>query len=58
VLENKLGVMDATAIVLCRDNAMPLRVLDMTKPGAMMRAVMGEAEGTLVTSAKSPEENR
>ncbi len=50
VLENKLGIMDATAVVLCRDNAMPLRVLDMMKPGAMMRAVMGEAEGTLVAS--------
>jgi len=51
VLMDRLGVMDATAVVLCRDNAVPLRVLDMTKPGAMMRAVMGEPEGTLVTSA-------
>ena len=51
VLTDRLGVMDATAVVLCRDNAVPLRVLDMTKPGAMMRAVMGEPEGTLVTSA-------
>ena len=50
VLKNKLGVMDATAVVLCRDNAMPLRVVDMTKTGAMMRAVMGEAEGTLVAN--------
>jgi uridylate kinase len=50
VLMDRLGVMDATAVVLCRDNAVPLRVLDMTKPGAMMRAVMGEPEGTLVTS--------
>ena len=50
VLKNKLAVMDATAVVLCRDNAMPLRVVDMTKTGAMMRAVMGEAEGTLVAN--------
>ncbi len=50
VLVDKLNVMDATAVVLCRDNALPLRVLDMTKPGAMLRAVMGEQEGTLVTS--------
>jgi uridylate kinase len=49
VLEKKLGVMDATAVVLCRENGMPLRVLDMTKPGAMLRAVLGEREGTLVT---------
>jgi uridylate kinase len=51
VLVEKLAVMDATAVVLCRDNALPLRVLDMTRAGAMLRAVKGEAEGTLVTSA-------
>ena len=50
VLEQKLEVMDATAVVLCRENNMPLRVLDMTKPGALMRAVQGENEGTIVTS--------
>ncbi len=48
VLEQKLGVMDATAIVLCRENNMPLRVLDMTQPGSMMRAVQGLNEGTLI----------
>ncbi len=48
VLEQKLGVMDATAVVLCRDNNMPLRVVDMTSAGSMKRAVFGEAEGTLV----------
>ena len=50
ILEQKLGVMDATAIVLCRENNMPLRVLDMTQAGSMMRAVQGLNEGTLVTS--------
>lgn len=50
VLQSKLGVMDATAVVLCRDNNMPLRVLNMTNPGALMRVVMGEDEGTLVSS--------
>jgi len=50
VLERKLKVMDATAVVLCRENHMPLRVLDMTRPGALMRAVKGLDEGTLVTS--------
>ncbi|MCK5668053.1 MAG: UMP kinase [Gammaproteobacteria bacterium] len=50
VLDQKLGVMDATAIVLCRENNMPLRVLDMAKPGSVMRAVQGLNEGTLVTS--------
>jgi len=47
-LTQKLGVMDATAIVLCRDHDMPLRVFNMNKPGAMMRIMRGEAEGTLV----------
>ena len=42
VLARKLGVMDATAVVLCRDNRMPLRVVDMTRPGSMLRAVMCE----------------
>jgi uridylate kinase len=50
VLTDKLAVMDATAVVLCRDNGMPLRVLDMGKPGALLRAVQGQAEGTLVQS--------
>ena len=50
VLERKLEVMDATAIVLCRENHMPLRVLDMSRSGALMRAVCGKKEGTLVTS--------
>lgn len=48
VIARKLGVMDTTAIVLCRDNGMPLRVLNMMKTGALMRAVRGEDEGTLV----------
>jgi len=49
VIENKLGVMDTTAIVLCRENSMPLRVLDMMKQGALRRAALGEEEGTLVS---------
>ena len=49
VLERKLGVMDATAIVLCRENKMPLRVVDMTAPGAFVAAALGHEVGTLVT---------
>ena len=49
VIERKLEVMDATAVVLCRENNMPLRVLDMSRPGALIRAVRGENEGTLVS---------
>ena len=48
VIARKLGVMDTTAIVLCRDNDMPLRVLNMMNAGALLRAVQGENEGTLV----------
>lgn len=49
VIERKLSVMDATAVVLCRENNMPLRVLDMTRPGVLISAVKGEDVGTLVT---------
>lgn len=50
IIERKLGVMDATAVVMCRDNGMPLRVLDMNRPGVLMRAALGEEEGTLITN--------
>jgi len=50
VLDRKLAVMDATAVVLCRDNGMPLRVVDMTQPGAFVRAALGDDVGTLVTA--------
>lgn len=48
VLERQLGVMDLTAIVLCRDHNLPLRVFNMNKAGALMRILHGEDEGTLV----------
>ncbi len=48
VIQRKLAVMDTTAIVLCRDNKIPLRVYNMSKAGALMRIVKGENEGTLV----------
>jgi len=48
VLEQGLQVMDATAITLCRDNDMPIVVFSMNKPGALMRVLQGEEEGTLV----------
>jgi uridylate kinase len=51
VLERRLEVMDATAIVLCRDHGIPLRVFNMNRPGALRRIVMGEDEGTMVESA-------
>jgi uridylate kinase len=51
VLDGRLAVMDATAIVLCREHGMPLRVIDMNKKGVLKRTVMGEDEGTLVTGS-------
>ena len=47
-LTKRLGVMDSTAMSLCRDNHMPIVVFDVTTPGHMLRAVSGEAVGTLV----------
>jgi len=50
VLADGLGVMDATAIVMCRENNLPLRVFDLTVPGELLRIVRGEDVGTLVTN--------
>lgn len=49
VLDRKLGVMDLTAICLCRDHSVPLQVFNMNKPGALLSVVMGAPEGTHVT---------
>ena len=48
VLSEGLKVMDATAIVLCRDNKMPLRVMNINHAGALLRLMQGEDIGTLV----------
>ena len=52
VISRKLGVMDMTAMVLCRDHNMPLRIFDMNKAGALMRVIRGEDEGTLVDNGE------
>jgi len=48
VLDKKLGVMDLTAICLCRDHDMPVRVFNMNKLGALTNIMVGEQEGTLI----------
>ncbi|MEL7447686.1 MAG: UMP kinase [Pseudomonadota bacterium] len=48
VLMDKLNVMDATAIVMCRDNGVPLRVFNLNNGGDLLRIVKGESVGTLV----------
>lgn len=48
ILDKKLGVMDLTAICLCREHNMPLRVFRMSKAGALLNLVVGGDEGTLI----------
>ena len=53
VLRDDLQVMDATAIVMCRDNDIPLRVFNMFHAGDLKRIALGEDVGTLVSGNKS-----
>tara|TARA_E500000178_G_C17033689_1_gene762066 strand:- start:3889 stop:4620 length:732 start_codon:yes stop_codon:yes gene_type:complete len=48
VLTKQLGVMDMTAICLCREHKMPLRVFRMSKSGALLNLIVGGDEGTLI----------
>jgi len=50
VLTDRLNVMDATAIVMCRDNNLPLRVFNLFNSGDLIRIIDGEDVGTLVTN--------
>jgi len=50
LLADKLLVMDATAVVMCRDNNLPLRVFDLTRANALVQAMAGDNVGTLVTA--------
>ena len=50
VIEDKLGVMDATSIVMCRDNHLPIRVFDLTRANALVQAMTGDKVGTLVSA--------
>ena len=53
VLEKRLGVMDATAIALCRDQNLPLRIFNLNTAGSLARIIAGEPEGTLVVGASA-----
>jgi len=48
VLQEELAVMDASAISLCKDNRLPIMIFNMTEPGNIKRAVMGERVGSIV----------
>lgn len=47
-MAQNLGIMDATAFALCRDQRLPIKVFSIVKHGALKRVVLGEDEGTLV----------
>lgn len=53
VLADKLAVMDLTAICLCQEHKMPVRVFKMAKPGALLNIVVGGNEGTLIEDGES-----
>jgi uridylate kinase len=48
VLAKALGVMDASAVAMCRDNGLPIIVFNLTTSGNIMRVSMGEPVGTLI----------
>ena len=48
VLARQLGVMDASAVAMCRDNKLPICVFDLRQSGNIMRVAMGESVGTLI----------
>ena len=54
VLADKLEVMDATAVVMCRDNDLPLRVFNVHNKGDLLRIINGEDVGTYVTREAEP----
>ena len=47
-IDQRLNVMDTTALVLCRDNNLPMRVMNIFEPGAVMRLMQGEDIGSLI----------
>jgi uridylate kinase len=47
-IQRQLGVMDSTAITMCMENNLPIRVFNMNRPGEIVRAIRGEDVGTLV----------
>ncbi|SMF96901.1 uridylate kinase [Methylomagnum ishizawai] len=51
-LDQRLNVMDATALVLCRDHRMPLRVMNIFESGAVMRLMRGEEIGSLIETGE------
>jgi uridylate kinase len=57
VLKNNLRVMDLTSISLCRENSLPIIVFNMNKPDNLLRLVLGEEVGTIVSDYSANESN-
>lgn len=56
VIGDKLGALDTTAVVMCRDNDLPIRVFNLNNEGDLIRLVQGDEVGTLVThDSETPE---
>ena len=58
IIDKELKVMDLAAFTLARDHNMPLSVFNMNKSGALKRVIMGEDEGTLISSQASDETSK
>ena len=58
VLVRKLQVMDSTAITFCMDNSLPIIVFDVTQPGNIIKALVGDQIGTLVSATVPAGEDR
>lgn len=52
-ISEQLGVMDATAVTMCMENGLPIRVFNMLTPGNIGKAIRGDAVGTLVEAGRS-----
>ena len=48
IIIDRLGIMDSTAVVMCRDNNIPIRVFNIFSPGALQKLLLGESVGTLI----------
>jgi uridylate kinase len=53
VIDQQLGVMDATAITFCRENRIPIIVFKLLEPGNMKRVILGEKVGSIVQGEKN-----
>ena len=49
IVDNKLGVIDLAASVLCMENNMPMLIFGLNEPGSIVEAVKGNSKGTIIT---------